>query len=147
MEDGRANLGRGMRLLLLCCGPMNVAGALCFSPPITAVRREFGLAEPPPFYLWVLSAWILAFGVAYFVQGWTGRADRGVLAVAAWGKGVFAGLLIGMSITGEISPFAGVAVLPDLILAFVFAGWLWASRSSEPHVAPGPSNSSDRKPS
>lgn len=130
MADCCTRLGPGMRFLLLCCGPMNIAGAVCFSPPFTAVRRAFGLAEPPPLYLWVLSAWIMAFGVAYFVQGWTGRANRGVLALAAWGKGVFAGLLIAMSVSGEIKHFAGIAVLPDLILAFVFAGWLWRTRGS-----------------
>jgi hypothetical protein len=122
-------LGPGMRWLLMFCGPMNVAGAVCFSPPVTAVRRQFGLAEPDPFYLWVLSAWILAFGVAYFHQGWTGRGNRGVLALAAWGKGVFAGVLVGQSVAGAVSPFAGVAVLPDLGLALVFAVWLWRTRA------------------
>jgi hypothetical protein len=116
---------------------MNVAGAVCFAPPVTAVRRQFGLPEPDPFYLWVLSAWILAFGVAYFVQGWTGRADRGVLALGAWGKGVFAGLLVGLAVTGEVSPLAGVAALPDLALAAVFAGWLWQTRSAPRHAEPG----------
>lgn len=94
MGDRDTELGHGMRWLLLCCGPMNVAGAVCFSPPFPAARRLIGLPEPAPFYLWVLSAWILAFGVAYFAQGWTRRANRGVLALGAWGKGVFAGLLI-----------------------------------------------------
>ena len=108
---------------------MNVAGAVCFSPPFPDARREFGLAEPAPFYLWVLSAWILAFGAAYFYQGWTGRANRGMLALGAWGKGVFAVLLVAASASGDVRPFAGVAALPDLALAVVFAVWLW--RSSE----------------
>jgi len=132
--DRGTDIGRGMRWLLLCCGPMNVAGAVCFAPPVTAVRRQFGLPESAPFYLWVLSAWILAFGVAYVVQGWTGRANRGVLALGAWGKGVFAGLLVGLAVTGEVSPFAGVAVLPDLALAAVFAGWLWRTRPTPRHA-------------
>ena len=36
-------------------GPMNVAGAICFSPPFPYGRRLFGLEELAPFYLWVLS--------------------------------------------------------------------------------------------
>ena len=101
--------------------------------PFLDARREFGLAEPPAFYLWVLSAWILAFGVAYFHMGWTGRANRGVLALAAWGKGVFAGLLVAASASGEVLPFAGVAALPDLALAVVFAVWLWRSSGRTRH--------------
>lgn len=117
-----------MRWLLLACGGMNVAGAICFAPPFPAQRRLFGLVEPDPFYLWVLSAWILGFGVAFFVQGWTGRADRGVLSLAVWGKTVFAGLMIGMAALGELKPFAALAGFPDLVLAALFAVWLWRSR-------------------
>ena len=131
------DVGRGMRWLLLCCGPMNLAGAVCFAPPVTAVRRLFGLPESAPFYLWVLSAWILAFGVAYVVQGWTGRADRGVLALGAWGKGVFAGLLVGLGIVllsaaplairGNLSDLAAYALLAWLILCLV-AGTAYGAR-------------------
>ena len=130
MDDPTPDLGRGMRWLLMFCGPMNVAGAVCFAPPFPYARRAFGLAEPPPFYLWVLSAWILAFGAAYFWQGWAGRANRSVLALGAWGKGVFAGLLVAQAAQGELPPFAGAAAFPDLGLAVVFAVWLWRS----PHV-------------
>ncbi len=106
------------------CGPMNAAGAVCFSPPFPHARRAFGLEEPAPFYLWVLSAWILAFGVAYFYQGWSGRANRAVLALGAWGKGVFAGLLVAASASGELPPPAVCAAIPDLALAALFALWL-----------------------
>jgi hypothetical protein len=128
VEDRGTKLGRGMRWLLLLCGPMNLVGAVCFAPPFPTARGLMGLPEPAPFYLWVLSAWILAFGLAFFVQGWTGRADSGVLALAAWGKGVFAALLLGMAATGEAHPFAVTAALPDLALAAVFAIWLWRTR-------------------
>lgn len=128
MPNRKSELGLWIRCLLLFCGPMNVFGAVCFAPPIPSVRRQFGLSEPAPFYLWLLSAWILAFGVAYFVQGWTGRANRGVLALGAWGKAVFAGLLIGLACVGELEMSAGIAALPDLALAVVFAVWLWRTR-------------------
>ena len=120
--------------MLLFCGPMNVAGAVCFCPPFTVARQQFGLPEPDPFYLWLLSAWILAFGVAFFVQGWTGRANRSVLALAAWGKGVFAVLLLAGVARGKLQPFAFAAALPDLALAVVFAAWLWQSRRDAGHL-------------
>ena len=123
-RDG-PELDRGMRWVLLACGPMNVAGAVLFAPPYPDARRHLGWPEPDPFYLWVLSAWILAFGVAYFAQGWTGRANRAVLALGVWGKGVFAGVLIGRAAAGEFPALAGVAAVPDLVLAVVFGVWLW----------------------
>ena len=79
MDDVGSQLGRGMRWLLIGCGPMNVAGAVCFSPPFPDARRGFGLAEPPAFYLWVLSAWILAFGWRTFT-----KAGRGGPTAACW---------------------------------------------------------------
>jgi hypothetical protein len=127
-----STLGRVMRWVLLACGPMNLAGAVTFAPPFPDGRRAIGLPEPPPFYLWVFSAWVLAFGVAYFHQGWMGRANRAVLALGAWGKGVFAGLLVALAAVGELPPFAVAAALPDLVLAVVFAVWLWRTSGAAP---------------
>jgi len=114
-----------MRLLLLACGPMNVAGAIAFAPPFPHLRSVFGIPEAHPLYLWVISAWILAFGGAFFCQGLTGVANRAVLALAVAGKGSFGGVLVGMSLSGALPPVAGAVGLPDLALAAVFAGWLW----------------------
>lgn len=124
-------LGPRMRWLLMACGPMNVAGAVSFAPPVTLGRAALGLLEAPAFYLWLIAAWILAFGAAYFWQGWTGQADRTFLAVGAVGKAVFAGLLIGGAAAGELPPLAIAGGLPDLGLAVVFAGWLWRTRAHE----------------
>lgn len=137
MIDTGRELGRGMRWLLLACGPMNAAGAVCFAPPFPHARRGFGLPDPDPFYLWVLAAWIAAFGVAFARQGWTGRADRAVLALAAWGKGVFAVLLVsGTAAAGPPRP-AVVAAAADLSLAVVFGVWLWRSAGRPRHAKPG----------
>jgi hypothetical protein len=125
-------LSRPMRGLLLACGPMNVVGAISFAPPFPDGRRMIGLAEPPAFYLWVLSAWILAFGAAFAVHGWTGRANRTVLALAAWGKGVFGALLLGGVAAGDFPALAIAGGGPDLVLAAVFAGWLWRTRETTP---------------
>ncbi len=130
MTDSGPGLGRGMRWLLMACGPMNLAGAICFAPPFTAGRQLLGLPEPPSIYLWILSSWVLAFGVAYFLQGWSGRPSRGVLALGAWGKTVFGALFVWQAATGELPWLAGASAAPDLAIAAVFAGWLWRSRPS-----------------
>jgi len=127
VTDDRTRLNPAMRWLLLACGPMNVAGALVFAPPFPDGRRAMGLQEPHPFYLWLLSAWILAFGVALFTQGLTRRGNRAVLLLSAWGKGTFAALLLGLVAAGELLPFAISAAVPDLILAVVFVVWVWRS--------------------
>ena len=80
---------------------MNVAGASAFAPPVLAGRRAFHFPEAAAVYLWVLSSWIVAFGLAYAYQAWTRRANRTVLLLAAWGK----------------VTFAGAAATPDLVCA------------------------------
>jgi hypothetical protein len=113
------------RWVLMACGPMNVVGAICFVPPFPDARVALGLPEPHPFYLWLLSVWVLAFGVAYFHQGWSGRANRAVLALGVVGKASFGGLLIGDGVSGELPPFAVAGGLPDFGLAVLFAWYLW----------------------
>lgn len=127
MSDPRTGLGSAMRWLLLACGAMNATGAVVFAPPFPDARRAMGLPEPHPFYLWLVSGWILAFGAALFVQGMTRRGNRAVLLLSAWGKGTFAALLLALVATGELLPFAVSAAMPDLILAVVFGAWVWRS--------------------
>lgn len=129
MNDG-ARFGRGMRLLLLACGPLNVNGAEIFAPPVSAFRPALGLPEAHPLYLWVLSIWILIFGAAYFRMGLTGWADRTFLAVGAAGKATFAILLVALAATGELPPRAAAVGLPDLALAGVFTGWMYRNRET-----------------
>ncbi len=122
-------LGPVMRALLLTSGPMNAGGALLFAPPLAGLRRGLGLPAAEPFYLWILSAWVLAFGVAYWHMGWTGRADRGVLAIGAWGKAVFALSVFALAAGGGVAPLAVAGALPDLVMAAAFAWWLWRTRA------------------
>jgi len=119
-----------MRWLLIANGPVNLLGAVSFSPWWPGVRQLFGLPEPAALYLWILSAWVLAFGVAYVVQGWTGRANPAVLALGAWGKCVFAVVLIAQWAAGELPWLAAAAAAPDLAIAGVFAAWLWTRRTT-----------------
>jgi hypothetical protein len=119
----KADLSSSRRWLLMACGPMNVVGAFCFSP-LSSVRAMLHLPEPDPFYLWVLSSWILAFGAAYFYQGWTGRPNRTVLLLGVWGKLVFALQLASLSYERRASGLAAIAALPDGAYALMFGWWL-----------------------
>lgn len=118
-----------MRGMLLLSGPLNVVGALTFAPPMASLRQQLGLPRSDPFYLWILSAWVLAFGAAYVVMGWTGRPDRGVLALGAWGKAVFAAALFGLMAQGVVTPLVAAGALPDMAMAAAFSWWLWRTRA------------------
>ena len=121
-------LGPGLRLALVVSGPMNVMGALAFAPPFRAGRAALGLPEAPPFYLWLIAIWVLAFGAAYVHQGVTGRGNRGVLALGATGKASFGALLLAHAHGGALVPLAIASALPDLVLALWFLVWLWRTR-------------------
>lgn len=49
MEPTR--FGRGMRWLLMACGPMNLVGVAVFAPPFPYLRDMYGLPGAHPLYL------------------------------------------------------------------------------------------------
>lgn len=124
------SLDENLRALLIASGPINAVGALVFAPPFPLVRQWFGLPDGHVLYLWVLSSWILVFGIAYFSMGWTGRIDRTFLAVGAAGKTSFGLALIALVAAGDLDPLAVVVGLPDLAIAAVFASWLLHTREA-----------------
>jgi hypothetical protein len=79
----------------------------------------------PAFYQWMLSLWVLAFGVAYAHAGWRGRADGSLLALGAFGKGVFVVLMAWMAWRGDVPATTALASLSDLVLAVIFAHTWW----------------------
>lgn len=117
-------LDPAMRRVLVSGGPTNAIGALIFAPPFPWVRELFGLPGGHALYLWILSIWILLFGIAYAAMGLRGRVDRTFLWVAAGGKASFAIALVAMAMAGEIPAVGAVVGLPDLALAVYFARWL-----------------------
>jgi hypothetical protein len=82
-------------------------------------------ASVPAFYQWMLSLWVLAFGVAYAHAGWRGRADGSLLALGAFGKGVFVVLMAWMAWRGDVPATTALASLSDLVLAVIFAHTWW----------------------
>jgi hypothetical protein len=121
-----------MRRLLLASGLVNALGALLFAPPSHGLRVSFGLPEADAFYLWILSSWVFAFGVAYVYMGWTGRVARGVVALGAWGKATFGLAFLALVVQGRVPATTAAGAGIDLGLAAAFAWWLWTSSSAAP---------------
>ena len=128
MSDATRSLDPRMRAILVASGPINAIGALIFAPPFPFVRDLFGLPAGHALYLWILSTWILVFGIAYWSMGRRGRVDRTFLAVGAAGKASFAIALFALAASGDIPVTACLVGVPDLGLAVVFAGWLSRTR-------------------
>lgn len=109
-----------LRIALAASAPLNLCGAILFSPPGAPLRALAGFPDAPSFYLWTLASWVLAFGVAYGHAAWTGRADRTLLALGAFGKSVFVVLTAAMAIRGELPWLTVVGASSDLVLALAF---------------------------
>lgn len=121
MRDG---MDPTLRRLLVAGGPINAIGALIMAPPFPWIREFFGLPGGHALYLWILSVWILLFGIAYSSMGLSGRIDRTFLAVGAGGKATFALALIAMAIWSDVPARAVLLGLPDLAMAAYFAACL-----------------------
>lgn len=115
---------RILRILLLISGPLNLFGSIIFLPPSFTLRSVLGVPEAPAMYLWILSTWIFAFGVAYAWQGWTYSFNRGLLAVGAFGKMTFAASLstFGIHSAHPVQSIAGAS--PDFAIAVAIILWL-----------------------
>ncbi len=125
-------LNQWQRRVLAAASFVNLMGGVLFLPPLAPLRALVGLPTADPFYLWLVSAWILGFGVAFALQSRSGQASRGVLALAAWGKAMFVLLLLAHALAGQIGWLAVGAGLPDLVLAAVFVWWLRPGHGAEP---------------
>jgi len=123
-----------LRWALLASGPLNLLGAILFSPPGRPLRVLVGFPEGTPFHQWTIACWVLAFGVAYAIAGVTGRVDCSVLVLGAWGKAVFFGLLARAALVGEVPVFTALSALPDLLLAGIFLhAWRTMPVDRPPH--------------
>ena len=127
MTQSSRSISPGLSRLFVGCALMNVGGATVFAPPLTGLRLEMGLPEPPPMYLWILSFWILIFGASYLNIARVRYFEPTLLAVAAAGKATFSLAMIGTWLGGGLPMPAALSSLPDLLLAFFF---VWLIRTS-----------------
>ncbi len=95
-------LEKWMRYALFATVPINFLGAAIFLPPFPQLRTQFELPEPHPFYLWILSIWIFAFGCCYLYMAITERRDRIFVMIGAAGKLFFSVLLIAYAAAGPV---------------------------------------------
>ncbi len=124
--------GQWMRLAFLATAAMNMVGALTFAPPVTIIRETFNLPnQAHPFYLWIISIWIFAFGLCYLWLGITGRREKLFVVIAAIGKLSFVALLFGYALSGEIPLLTALSGLGDLFFGIVFLAWLWQTRDDD----------------
>jgi hypothetical protein len=120
-----------MRRGLLATGVMNVVVSFGFVPAAAPVRTFAGLpASAPPVYLLTIAIFILAFGLGYLWLGATGRPERILISIAAFGKLSFVALLAGAWAAGGLPLRAPVLASADLFFAALFIAWLLGSRGA-----------------
>lgn len=108
---------------------MNMAGAVMFVPSVHFLREFGGLPEAGnPFYSLILSLWIFLFGVFYLRLAFAKTPERFFVAIGALGKSSFAILLAVLALTGELPLRAAFVGIGDLIIAVIFAVWLYQPR-------------------
>jgi hypothetical protein len=120
---------RFFRRTLLATGLLNLFGAALLAPPGVALRELAGLPEAGhSLYAWILSLWILFFGVGYLRLSRSTAQERYFIAIGAAGKASFSLLLALYWLAGDLPFRAALAGSADLGFAAVFVYWLRATR-------------------
>lgn len=112
------------RIALFATAAMNLLGAFAFVPANPAGREQFGFPEAHPLYLWILAAWIFAFGLCYLWMAIKQRREWLFIAIGAIGKLSFFGILLILAITGELPMRAVLGGFGDFIFGILFIVWL-----------------------
>jgi len=112
---------------------MNFFGALLMAPPSIGLRELAGFPEAGhPLYAWILSLWILFFGIGYLRLSLSTTPERYFVAIGAAGKASFSLLLAAYALAGDLPVRAAAAGSADLAFAAIFAYWLFATRAQRP---------------
>ena len=122
-------LEKWMRLALFASVPVNFMGAVVFMPPFPGLRAQLMFPETHPFYLWILSIWIFAFGCSYLFMAVTERRDRIFAATAAIGKLSFSVLLIAYAMKGTVPVSTAASGLVDFTLGSIYLVWVVTTRN------------------
>jgi len=118
-----------LRRALGATAVMNLAGSPAFLPAAEPLRAAFGLPSAHPVWTLAVGSFIFAMGLGYARLAWTGREERVFVGVAAIGKALFASVLLGMAVAGELPWRAAGAGFPDFVFAALFAWRLAVTRN------------------
>ncbi len=117
------------RIALFATAAMNILGAFAFVPANHFGREQFGFPEAHPLYLWILAAWIFAFGLCYLWMAIKQSREWLFIVIGAIGKLSFFGILAGLALFDKL-PFRAVAGgVGDLIFGVLFVIWLLKNRN------------------
>ncbi|MGC2234787.1 MAG: hypothetical protein WA584_01330 [Pyrinomonadaceae bacterium] len=115
---------RWFRIVLFATAALNLGGSIAFVPSFRSLREMSGFPEAHPAYLWILAAWIFAFGVCYLWMAITESRERLFIAIGAIGKLSFFVILAIYSLTGGLPANAALGGAGDLIFGCLFVYWL-----------------------
>lgn len=117
------------RYVLLATAAMNILGATAFFPANHLGRAQFGFPEAHQLYLWILAAWIFAFGLCYLWMALKQTREWLFIAIGAIGKLSFFLILMLLAMTSELPLRAILGGLGDLIFGILFVVWLIKNRN------------------
>ncbi len=119
-----------IRGVLWASAVFNLAGAMLFAFPESALSQLAGLPVPvPTFYAALLAEFILLFGGSYAWLALQSAINRPLLAFGAIGKTAAFLLVAVLWLTGQVPARGVLAMTGDLIFACLFFGWLFWPRN------------------
>ncbi len=118
-----------MRLALYATAVMNIVGSFSFVPYFASLRTQFGFPDTHPMYLWILAAWIMAFGFCYLWMAISSRRDRIFVTIGAVGKLSFFAIIAAYVALGQLPLLTLAAASGDLLFGIIFLFWLAISRN------------------
>lgn len=118
-----------MKIALYATAAMNIIGSFTFIPYFASLRAQFKLPDAHPLYLWILAAWILAFGFCYLWMAISSRRDRIFITIGAVGKLSFFAIIAAFVAAGDLPVLTLGAGSGDLLFGIIFLVWLARSRN------------------
>ncbi|MCO4745110.1 MAG: hypothetical protein KC912_09995 [Proteobacteria bacterium] len=119
-----------LRAALIFSTPLNLFGGVLLSPLWPPAWSPPGTIVAHPLHAWIISSFVFGFGLAYGWMAWKNEPNHLLIALAAYGKSCFVLAMYSQAALGEIPWTVGATATPDLILAAVFATFLWLDRGS-----------------
>ncbi|HLP91080.1 MAG TPA: hypothetical protein VK184_21170 [Nostocaceae cyanobacterium] len=114
------------RYCLFTTAIMNLLGAVVFALPIFGQGDIFKLpGNTHPFYLSIISAWILIFGISYFWLALSAKPERFYIAIVAACKLAISLIFLTFWLTGDLPLLTASAGVGDLFFALIFMYWLF----------------------